>query len=63
MRDDIRPWCRRAQFHGLRGLDDLFCDHCLVPHAPDRRLYREVDKLWEELVVGWWYAESAIPKE
>ena len=22
----------------------------------------EVDKLWEELVVGWWYAESAIPR-
>jgi len=51
MRDDIRPTKRTFVF----GVEVL--------HVPDRHLCREVGKLWEELVVGQWYAESATPKE
>jgi hypothetical protein len=45
--------------HGLHGLDDRFCDHCLVLHGLDDRLcdhwhpYLKVDQPWKEWGLGY----------
>ena len=52
MRDDIRPTKRTFVF----GVE-------VHSSTSPTGICREVGKLWEELVVGQWYAECATPKE
>ena len=62
MRDDIRP-TRRTFVFGVE-VDSSMASAAatIVPAIIVSSSSRELDKLWEELVVVWWYAESAIPK-